>query len=101
MSFIIDNPYAAAQKFIWDHELSQEHLDQIANFIIQNAKGVEIGMNNSDYVDPYTGSSRYTPGNPPATEPTLYSDPYTGIHNFEFSLQCSVLLTAHHRFICL
>ncbi|KAI8581223.1 hypothetical protein K450DRAFT_233707 [Umbelopsis ramanniana AG] len=75
---VTDNPYDTAQKFIWEHELSQGFLDQIANFIIQNAKGVELGMNNTEYVDPYTGASRYTPGNRAASTSTSYSDPFTG-----------------------
>jgi phospholipase A-2-activating protein len=80
IQIFIDNPYDTAQKFIWEHELSQGFLDQIANFIIQNAKGVELGMNNTEYVDPYTGASRYTPGNRNASSTsTSYSDPFTGI----------------------
>ncbi|CAO3696066.1 unnamed protein product [Umbelopsis ramanniana] len=76
---VTGNPYDTAQKFIWEHELSQGFLDQIANFIIQNAKGVELGMNNTEYVDPYTGASRYTPGNRNASSTsTSYSDPFTG-----------------------
>lgn len=76
---IIDNPYDAAQKFIWKYELSQDFLDQIADFIIKNAKGVEIGMsNNSQYVDPYTGAARYTPSSRPTDSSASYSDPFTG-----------------------
>jgi phospholipase A-2-activating protein len=54
-----ENPYEAAQNFIWKHNLSQFHLDQIAKFVI----------NNSDYQgsmvtpqsmrgDPFTGHQR-------------------------------------------
>jgi len=76
---VTDNPYDAAQTFIWKYELSQDFLDQIADFIIKNAKGVEIGMsNNSQYVDPYTGAARYTPSSRPTDSSASYSDPFTG-----------------------
>lgn len=54
-----DNPYQAAQTFIEQNELSQAYLDQIANFIITNANVPTIGT--SQYVDPFTGGSRYVP----------------------------------------
>lgn len=101
----IDNPYDTAQKFIWEHELSQGFLDQIANFIIQNAKGVELGMNNTEYVDPYTGASRYTPGNRNASSTsTSYSDPFTGIlryHCLGYWLFAGLTNILHIRCICI
>ncbi|CAG8491482.1 5716_t:CDS:10, partial [Ambispora leptoticha] len=63
---VTDNPYQAAQDFIWANELPQSYLDQIANFIIQNAKGVTLGAGASQYQDPFTGGSRYTPGAGPS-----------------------------------
>lgn len=51
----IDNPYDAAQKFIWRHELPQMYLDEIANFITKNAQGVELGTSTQQYQDPFTG----------------------------------------------
>ncbi|CAI2193170.1 1527_t:CDS:10, partial [Funneliformis geosporum] len=57
---VSDNPYKAAQEFIWANELPQSYLDQIANFIEKNAQGVSLGTG-SQYADPFTGSSRYTP----------------------------------------
>ncbi|KAJ3281630.1 hypothetical protein HK104_011360 [Borealophlyctis nickersoniae] len=59
-----ENPYMAAQDFIDKHELSQNFLDDIANFIIQNAKGVTLGASDtgSNLADPFTGGSRYVPG---------------------------------------
>jgi phospholipase A-2-activating protein len=38
-----DNPYWAAQQFIDKHELSQDYLQQIAEWVVANAKGVELG----------------------------------------------------------
>ena len=59
-----ENPYQAAQEFIWKHEIPQGYLDQIANFIIQNAKGVTLGTGTSGHADPFTGAGRYVPGGP-------------------------------------
>ncbi|RHZ47070.1 hypothetical protein Glove_593g5 [Diversispora epigaea] len=56
-----DNPYNAAQQFIWANELPQDYLDQIADFITKNAGGVSLGTR-SQYSDPFTGTDRYTPG---------------------------------------
>jgi len=58
-----DNPYQAAQEFIWKHELSQDFLDQIAMFIINNSKPITLdqGATNSAAATPFT-SSRYIPG---------------------------------------
>ncbi|KAG9300272.1 hypothetical protein G9A89_011345 [Geosiphon pyriformis] len=58
-----DNPYQAAQEFIWTNELPQSYLDQIAEFINKNAKGINLDSGSSQYADPYTGASRYNPGN--------------------------------------
>ncbi|KAI9496120.1 WD40-repeat-containing domain protein [Zychaea mexicana] len=83
---VTENPYQAAQNFIWRHELSQGFLDQIADFITKNAQGVELGQGNEGYQDPYTGGSRYTPGsgastfgNPP---PNQFMDPFTGSSSY-------------------
>uniref|UniRef100_F7A1R5 Phospholipase A-2-activating protein n=1 Tax=Ciona intestinalis TaxID=7719 RepID=F7A1R5_CIOIN len=40
---LTEDPWFAAQKFIDDQNLSQAHLDTIANFIMDNTKGAEIG----------------------------------------------------------
>ncbi|KAJ3183566.1 hypothetical protein HDU85_001995 [Gaertneriomyces sp. JEL0708] len=65
-----DNPYNAAQEFIWKHELSQGYLDQIAQFIIQNAGATTLGSSTT-VSDPFTGSGRYIPGGaPPPSAPS-------------------------------
>ncbi len=61
-----ENPYQAAQDFIWKNELSQEYLDQIANFIVTNAKGVSLSSGTNQGADPFTGGGRYVPGAPSA-----------------------------------
>ncbi|KAI4866456.1 PFU-domain-containing protein [Hypoxylon rubiginosum] len=43
-----ENPYTRAQKFIDDNELSQNFLDQVAQFIITNTQGATIGQNSED-----------------------------------------------------
>ncbi|KAL7621769.1 WD repeat protein Lub1 [Parahypoxylon ruwenzoriense] len=59
-----ENPYARAQKFIDDNELSQNFLDQIAQFIVTNTQGATIGQSSGDSASagPYGTESRYQPG---------------------------------------
>ncbi|TRX90932.1 hypothetical protein FHL15_008137 [Xylaria flabelliformis] len=59
-----ENPYARAQKFIDDNELSQNFLDQVAQFIVSNTEGATIGQPSeaSSGPDPYGTESRYRPG---------------------------------------
>lgn len=40
---VTEDPWFAAQKFIDKNELSQLFLDQVANFIINNTKGMQLG----------------------------------------------------------
>ncbi|CAG5130369.1 unnamed protein product [Candidula unifasciata] len=77
---IAEDPWMAAQKFIYKHELSQVFLDQVANFIIENTKGVTLGtgsvLSNSD---PFTGGDRYIPDTDKNAGITNeVSDPFTG-----------------------
>lgn len=59
-----ENPYTRAQKFIDDNELSQNFLDQVAQFIVSNTEGATIGQSSADSAgpDPYGTESRYRPG---------------------------------------
>ncbi|KAI9007771.1 WD40-repeat-containing domain protein [Hyaloraphidium curvatum] len=59
---VSENPWAAAQDFIWRHELPQSFLDQIANFISSNVEGVQMTANAPPRGDPFTGGGRYVPG---------------------------------------
>lgn len=75
---VTQNPYDAAQVFLARHQLDQSFMDQVADFIIKNAEGVNLG---SGYQDPFTGGNRYTPGaTASGTNPAsnTYSDPFTG-----------------------
>ncbi|KAI1298095.1 ubiquitin homeostasis protein lub1 [Xylaria venustula] len=58
-----ENPYARAQKFIDDNELSQNFLDQVAQFIVANTQGATIGETSEAQSgpDPYGTESRYRP----------------------------------------
>lgn len=50
-------------------------MDQVADFIIKNAEGVNLG---GGYQDPFTGGSRYTPQSSQPTIGQAYMDPFTG-----------------------
>lgn len=54
-----ENPYAAAQRFLEKNDLPQQYIDQVVKFIETNTQGVSLG--GPQYVDPYTGASRYQP----------------------------------------
>nr|XP_002128410.1 phospholipase A-2-activating protein [Ciona intestinalis] len=76
---LTEDPWFAAQKFIDDQNLSQAHLDTIANFIMDNTKGAEIGYGKpSEYADPFTGGGRYQPNASESTSTEGGADPYTG-----------------------
>ena len=86
-----EDPWSAAQKFIHDHELSQQYLDTVANFIITNSKGSSGGesmevsnrpaaSSAAQFGDPLTGGSRYVPrqSNPVSDSGPYSGDPFTG-----------------------
>ena len=69
----------AAQTFLVKNELPASYLDQVVYFIHKNTNGETLGQDNSNtYVDPYTGSSRYTGSTAQATNQGG-SDPFTGM----------------------
>ncbi|KAF8509690.1 WD40-repeat-containing domain protein [Gautieria morchelliformis] len=79
------NPFEAAQRFLHVHELPLTYIDQVVNFIEKNTAGVSIGTSNQ-FVDPYTGNSRYqSTGNSsdhPAGNASTYVDPFTGASRY-------------------
>ncbi|KAJ2787351.1 WD repeat protein Lub1 [Coemansia interrupta] len=81
---VTDNPYTAAQKFLERNEISMDHLDTVANFIIKNADGVQLGTGNdggrSTHSDPFTGGNRYMPTQSAGQGggSSGYADPFTG-----------------------
>lgn len=73
------NPYEAAQRFCFANELPTEYMDEIVRFIETNTGGVTLGGSGNEYVDPYTGASRYTAQPPRAAGASTFTgDPYTG-----------------------
>lgn len=51
-----EDPWFAAQNFLTKNNLNQVFLDQVANFIVDNTKGVTLNQG-SGYADPFTGKS--------------------------------------------
>ncbi|KAG1823274.1 WD40-repeat-containing domain protein [Suillus variegatus] len=76
---VSENPYAAAQRFLEQNDLSLNYIDEVVKFIEKNTAGVNLGASN-EYVDPYTGASRYqTAATSAAPAPSAaYMDPFTG-----------------------
>ncbi|GAA5931392.1 WD repeat PLAP family protein [Sporobolomyces koalae] len=75
-----ENPYAAAQRFLFANELPLGYIDQIADFIEKNTGGVKLGP--TDNVDPYTGASSYRGAGASsagsANSQGFSGDPFTG-----------------------
>lgn len=69
-----ENPYQAAHRFLGRNDLPLTYIDEVAKFIEKNTSAVHIGASNEQYVDPYTGASRYVPRSSSAT--TTPSNPY-------------------------
>ncbi|KAG8908532.1 hypothetical protein FRB99_005892 [Tulasnella sp. 403] len=80
-----ENHYVAAQRFLNDNDLPPAYLDQVAKFIEQQTGGISLPASN-EFVDPYTGASRYQAS--AATQPTRgasapASDPFTGASRYQ------------------
>ncbi|KAJ2345622.1 hypothetical protein GGF43_005172, partial [Coemansia sp. RSA 2618] len=71
-----ENPFAAAQRFLERNGLPMEHLDTVADFIVKNADGVQLGPSQT-YADPFTGGNRYVPGQATA-QGSSAPDPFAG-----------------------
>ncbi len=52
---VTENPYNAAQRFLQNNDLPLSYLDQVVQFIEKNSASVNIGGDNNQFVDPYTG----------------------------------------------
>ncbi|KAL4710493.1 hypothetical protein ACJJTC_008895 [Scirpophaga incertulas] len=75
-----EDPWIAAQAFIHQHDLPQGYLEQVANFIVTNAKLDKLPAAGNGFADPFTGENRYVPGSDTATglPPPSTADPFTG-----------------------
>lgn len=95
-----ENPYEAAQRFLQANNMSPEYIDEVVKFIEKSTNGATLGGSSSEFVDPYTGASRYTGGGAGST-PVVPSggytgDPYTGVSFLRSSRRCNerVLISA-------
>ena len=53
---IAEDPWMAAHNFLENNGISQLFLDQVANFITDQCKGIELGRGSQPEVsDPFTG----------------------------------------------
>ncbi|KIJ69132.1 hypothetical protein HYDPIDRAFT_172598 [Hydnomerulius pinastri MD-312] len=81
---VSENPYAAAQRFLEQHDISMNYIDEVVRFIEKNTSGVNLG-GDSGYVDPYTGATRYQPASSQSSSgasASAYMDPYTGASRY-------------------
>ncbi|WWC69902.1 uncharacterized protein I206_103845 [Kwoniella pini CBS 10737] len=78
---VSENPWIAAQKFLDRNELPSTYCEQVVEFIQKNTNGVSLGQpsGGNDFVDPFTGGSRYTGAASSNAGPSYGGgDPYTG-----------------------
>ncbi|XP_023235769.1 phospholipase A-2-activating protein-like isoform X2 [Centruroides sculpturatus] len=80
---VTDDPWQTAQQFIHKHDLSQLFLDQTANFIINNTRGITLGQMTPIDSDPFTGGSRYLPGTVQSPLSPNGTDPFTGQKRYQ------------------
>ncbi|KAG5638990.1 hypothetical protein H0H81_008211 [Sphagnurus paluster] len=89
-SIQLDNPFSAAQKFLETNDLPLTYIDEVVKFIEKNTAGVKIGTGGEEYVDPYTGASRYRSApTAPSAPASTYQDPYTGASRYTGTPQSS------------
>ncbi|KAI0807771.1 phospholipase A-2-activating protein [Fomes fomentarius] len=80
---VSENPYTAAQRFLQSNELPLSYLDEVVRFIEKNTAGVDIGVGNNQFVDPYTGASRYQASQTAsAGGVSEFADPFTGASRY-------------------
>ena len=82
-----EDPWHAAQAFIYKNNLPQVYLEKIANFIITNSNQNNATFSNSEssiYQDPFTGGTRYQPS---------ASDTNNSTNNFSPTIDASNLIS--------
>jgi phospholipase A-2-activating protein len=87
---VTDNPFSAAQKFLESNDLPLTYIDEVVKFIEKNTSGINIGSGGEEYVDPFTGASRYrgSSASVPTSAPrSVYQDPFTGASRYSGSSQ--------------
>ncbi|PPQ99219.1 hypothetical protein CVT24_009238 [Panaeolus cyanescens] len=92
---IKENPYSAAQRFLQSNDLPLTYIDEVVRFIEKNTSGVAIGTGGEEYVDPFTGASRYrsSAASVPTAQQSQYVDPFTGASRYVASSQPSATST--------
>ncbi|KAJ7024254.1 phospholipase A-2-activating protein [Mycena alexandri] len=82
---VSENPAAAAQRFLERNNLPLTYVSTIVDYIYQNTPGQTLGgADGAQYVDPYTGASRYqsSAASRPTAPASSYVDPYTGASRY-------------------
>ncbi|KAJ7633059.1 phospholipase A-2-activating protein [Roridomyces roridus] len=82
---VSENPAAAAQRFLERNNLPVAHMNTIVDYIYQNTPGETLGTGGGEqYVDPFTGASRYqsSAASAPSAPASSYMDPYTGASRY-------------------
>ncbi|PPR06426.1 hypothetical protein CVT26_004838 [Gymnopilus dilepis] len=80
---VSENPYSAAQRFLQSNDLPLTYIDEVVKFIEKNTAGVNIGTSSEEYVDPFTGASRYrSAASAPSAQPAQYVDPFTAASRY-------------------
>ncbi|XP_018332885.2 phospholipase A-2-activating protein [Agrilus planipennis] len=85
-----EDPYVTAHAFLQKNMLPADYLEQVVNFILQNSQSASNNIPvNSEYIDPFTGASRYTPsGGKPSNASSIPTnnganlDPFTGANSY-------------------
>ncbi|EFA09359.2 phospholipase A-2-activating protein [Tribolium castaneum] len=81
-----DDPYQAAHNFLAKNFLPASYLEQVVDFILKNTQEKYVPPS-TEYVDPFTGGSRYTPstGNNSQDFAGRNFDPFTGGSSYSTS----------------
>ncbi|XP_056634387.1 phospholipase A-2-activating protein [Diorhabda sublineata] len=82
-----DDPYQCAHKFLAKHMLPAEYLEQVVDFILKNSNEQYVPSVSTEYQDPFTGGSRYTPnyGANNQGQTGVNLDPFTGGSSYSTS----------------
>ncbi|KAI1160807.1 ubiquitin homeostasis protein lub1 [Nemania serpens] len=96
-----ENPYARAQKFIDDNELSQNFLDDVAKFIVSNTQGATIGQTSdaSSAPDPYGTESQSRPEGETSTPKILPVRDYLDITAAKYEPMFKKILTVNSALV--
>jgi phospholipase A-2-activating protein len=70
-----EDPFVAAERFLSANDIPSWYLDQVANFIMENA---EVHYVSPGIHDPFTGGARYVPGTTSNVGNDGLNDPFTG-----------------------